>query len=808
MASIKNYGLAGVSGDVQLGKSGGRLVYNTGTGRFDFFASDGVSLDEIRAAGIQLGATQAVTSILDEDDLVSNSDTALATQQSIKSYIDTNAASMLTAGDTGSGSIIFATETFTLVGTANELETAFEGTNTFRVGIVDNPTITGNLTVNGTAGITDGTATLAGGDLTTTGNIDVNAIEFNSLSGTGAITITDILDEDNMASDSATALATQQSIKAYIDTELSSGGLAMNIAGDTGSGTIVFSTETYNVFGTANQITSTFDGAATMTLSLPDNLTAPSNLTVTNNLTTSLTAGRVPFITTGGLLTDDAGLTFTSGSGTLNATIVQFGSLTDGVLSITSIKDEDNMVSDLANAVPTQQSVKAYVDTEIAKYDVLTVNADGASTGTVNLNTQALNVIGTANEIETNMTNQTLQIGLPNDVTINGNATISGSLLSDDITAAAISIAGDATVTGNLTVQGSTTIVDSTTVQIADATFRVNSDGAVVSAGLEANIAGVIESVLYVPGSSRWELSGNVYTGENLTVVGTGDFGTVEFDNLSGTGAVSVTDILDEDNLASDSATALATQQSIKAYVDGQVSGSASTANLSISGDSGSGTVFIASEDFRVLGGTNINTAVTDGAGGNVITVNLDDSVTTGNLTATGTVTFGTLTDSGESISITKFVDEADGIGNNDNDTTIPTSAAVIDYVANNGGDGLAIRGTFTANSTDSNVSVGTTPNVTARTYYATKVTVNIGTVFSGGSVNQIKISDNAALVIADVGDTDIANTGTYIIEQDGVTALAKNSPITVEFLQSDGTTPAVPTAGVITVLVEYAYTV
>jgi len=37
------------------------------------------------------------------------------------------------------------------------------------------------------------------------------------LSGTGAVTVTNILDEDNMASNSATALATQQSIKAYVD---------------------------------------------------------------------------------------------------------------------------------------------------------------------------------------------------------------------------------------------------------------------------------------------------------------------------------------------------------------------------------------------------------------------------------------------------------------------------------------------------------------------------------------------------------------------------------------------------------------
>jgi hypothetical protein len=57
---------------------------------------------------------------------------------------------------------------------------------------------------------------------------------------------------------------------------------------------------------------------------------------------------------------------------------------------------------------------------------------------------------------------------------------------------------------------------------------------------------------------------------------------------------------------------------------------------------------------------------------------------TDGSVKATGTVSFGELKDSGEDITVTKFVDEADGIGNNDNDTTIPTSAAVKDYVDTN----------------------------------------------------------------------------------------------------------------------------
>ena len=52
-----------------------------------------------------------------------------------------------------------------------------------------------------------------------------------------------------------------------------------------------------------------------------------------------------------------------------------------------------------------------------------------------------------------------------------------------------------------------------------------------------------------------------------------------------------------------------------------------------------------------------------------------------GDFKAEGTVEFGSLKDTGEDITIQKFVDEADGISNNDDDTSIPTSAAVKDYV-------------------------------------------------------------------------------------------------------------------------------
>ena len=70
--------------------------------------------------------------------------------------------------------------------------------------------------------------------VTVNGNMDVNGSGTHSFQGTieftqltnfgGSVGITALLDEDNMVSDSATALATQQSIKAYVDNAVVSGG--------------------------------------------------------------------------------------------------------------------------------------------------------------------------------------------------------------------------------------------------------------------------------------------------------------------------------------------------------------------------------------------------------------------------------------------------------------------------------------------------------------------------------------------------------------------------------------------------------
>ena len=81
--------------------------------------------------------------------------------------------------------------------------------------------------------------------------------------------------------------------------------------------------------------------------------------------------------------------------------------------------------------------------------------------------------------------------------------------------------------------------------------------------------------------------------------------GTVEFDGLSGTGSVSVTDILDEDNMSSNSATALATQQSIKAYVDSNSGASVSNGSNDRILTSTGGNGIQAESDFQ-FDGTNV----------------------------------------------------------------------------------------------------------------------------------------------------------------------------------------------------------
>jgi hypothetical protein len=550
------------------------------------------------------------------------------------------------------------------------------------------------------------------------------------------------------------------------------------------------------------------------------------------------------------------------------------------------------------------------------------------------------------------------------------NVDVQGTLLSNDITAASVSVNGDAVITGDLTVNGSTTTVSSTNTTIADSLLELatgttgtpaNDVGLIIERGDSNNVFigwdesedKVIAGTGTFTGSSTGALTHSKANFEAADVKGStitaasgasvAEFSTdgtlagnsdtavptekavktyvdaVDTDDVAeGSSNLYFTNVRadaritnalkDEDNMASDSATHVPSQQSVKAFVDGSVStlnSAITTANiemkayvdakdidddLTFTGDDGTGrTLDLDAATLTLAGGTGLtsastasavtfnldNTAVSAGSygsatavatftvdaqgrltaageasittsltiqsddasdnvvalatdklkllgGTNITSTNTADDVTfnlnstlnsltavnTGAMTATGIVSFGTLTDSGETIAVTKFVDEGDGISNNDNDTTLPTSAAVKDYVDNNGGDGLTLRASFTADSSDNSFNVGTVPNVSGRTYYASRVILNVTTLLAGASVDGMLVQDNAG-----TGNTLAAHTtndvavGTYVIDLPFASALTKNAAVKVTFVQADGSTPAVITGGVVTGVVEYKYT-
>lgn len=254
---------------------------------------------------------------------------------------------------------------------------------------------------------------------------------------------------------------------------------------------------------------------------------------------------------------DLAGPTFT---GTLT-----FETISDGTINVTAFVDEDDMSSDSATLVPTQQSVKAYVDSQVTAQD-LDFQADSGGALSIDLDSETLLLTG-GTGIDT--------AGSGNEVTFNIDSTV-------------------ATLTGSQTLTNKTlTSPDVNTPDIDGGTI----DGAVI--GGSSTAAGSFTSV----------------NATSLDVAG-----TVEFNGLSGTGSVTVTDILDQDDMSSNSATALATQQSIKSYVDSQVTAQ----DLDVTTDGGTIAIDLDSEVLSIVGGEGIDTSAT----GNTVTIAGEDAST------------------------------------------------------------------------------------------------------------------------------------------------------------------------------------
>jgi len=231
-----------------------------------------------------------------------------------------------------------------------------------------------------------------------------------------------------------------------------------------------------------------------------------------------------------GILVPDGRTTFLFCDGTnvvealTHTTSLQLGTST----TVTAVLDEDNMASDSATSLATQQSIKAYVDAQVgANNELSEVLANGNTSGANDI------IVDSGQKITTNTIDET---------TAGSGVTIDSVLLKDDVVNA--------------------TDVETGTISANDGTEAAtiaNSTGVVTVASAVLTTAdingGTADGVAIGATTPSTVVATNLTANTDLTIAST----------------VTVTSILDEDNMASDDPAGLATQQSIKAYVDAQV---------------------------------------------------------------------------------------------------------------------------------------------------------------------------------------------------------------------------------------------
>ena len=435
------------------------------------------------------------------------------------SNITSGSLNLTVGADNGSDDIVqVGVNTLTLAGTANEIETTVTD-NQVAIGIVTNPTLTGNVIVTGDLSVQGTTTTVD----STTVNIGDNiiALNFGGSAQYAGIQVGD-----------ATSPGTESGSLVY------NGATNRWMAGQSGSEVNVLLANSDGVISSSAQLTSTFDtrylntdgdGVVSGSVLRPngDGVVSGSGqirANQTENFNTDvkarLTAEGVisssaqidgDFLNTNGdsVISSSAQLTtefdtrylntngdgVISGSGQLTSTFdsrylntngdsVVSGSeqisVTNSIVAsdaaIASSKINYNSTGIVSQSAQVTGIVNSQVDAGAAidhsKIDFggsnitsgsLNLTISG-STGndTVGVGTDALTFAGTANEIETTVTDNQVAIGIVTNPTLTGNVT----------------------VTGNLSVEGVTTTIDSTTVNIGDRILELNYGGASGDAGI------------------------------------------------------------------------------------------------------------------------------------------------------------------------------------------------------------------------------------------------------------------------------------------------------------------------------------
>ena len=322
-----------------------------------------------------------------------------------------------------------------------------------------------------------------------------------------------------------------------------------------------------------------------------------------NNLLKIRNSANDAWITTGVSITADN--TFDINGGTVNG-ITSFSFSTGS--TVTSILDEDDLSSDSATALATQQSIKAYVDSQVATVDTLAeILLNGNSTGGTDISLSSSDITGTGNINITGtiQSSGTITGNLTGDVT--GNAS-TATALETARTINGVSFDGTANISFDTdsVSEGSSNLYYTTARFDSAFTGKSTSD---LSEGTNLYYTDTrFDTRLATKDTDDLTEGTNLYF-TNARVESYLDAGTSTptFASAVINSSLTGSAVLDDDTFATASATTVATSESIKAYVDSQVGSVDTLAEILLNGNTTGGTdISLSSSDITGTGNINI----------------------------------------------------------------------------------------------------------------------------------------------------------------------------------------------------------
>ena len=460
---------------------------------------------------LTINGSSQITDIDEDLTTVSASHDTLASALAIKNYVDSQvtAQDLDFSGDSGTGAVDLDSQSLTISGTANEIETVGAGT-TLTIGLPNIVAITTSLTVGAAVTINSSGVNAGVNSITAQNFYGTLKSSYLDIGNSGLSTLTALADQDDFVvydlDEGTNKLISAEYIGKYVSDRVNGD---VTVDGLTGEATI-----SNNAVGLGTQTTGQYaktvvggEGLSATTANSDDatdytiDVNVGTGITITSDAVTlkgaaSLTDNTVPFWDdTNGQLSDSIISTATVGG----ATTITIG----GHLNVTGDFNGVITAAGRANTVDTTGT------TTDATYFMLFADTSAGEQGeTVRVSAAAsLNPSGTGT-----FSVGTIQAGSIKSTTGSNAITIN--------TSGSVETASDLTVAGNLIVNGTTTQVNTSEITVEDRTIELGVvNGALPSdttwdLGILMNYGdagvGKTSAVIWEASSSRFVLASNL----------------------------------------------------------------------------------------------------------------------------------------------------------------------------------------------------------------------------------------------------------------------------------------------------------